>query len=307
MTASTADDGLLRYRIDWLQMLEPPNADPAPCPSGERAELVAAVDFPVWYFFAMYDAVGDGYAWEDMHLADPIDVENFIGSADTRMHTLIRHGWPQGFFVLDFRTGGVCDIAYFGLVKQAIGKGFGGWLLEPGRGQWMGDAGCAETHCEHLHTGSSARFSALQGTRVRIDQEREPHTSAPPSRRMTESKGHAMLNSLAPQPPDKIIKLMQEFKDDPREKKIDLGVGVYRDRSGATPIMRAVKRAEKSLWEAEQTKSYTGIAGDPGFQERHDCPDAGRKRPRGPHRFGAHARRNRRRAPGPRTDQAGGA
>ncbi len=75
-----------------------------------------------------------------------------------------------------------------------------------------------------------------------------------------------MLNSLAPQPEDKIIKLIQEFKDDPREKKIDLGVGVYRDRSGATPIMRAVKRAEKSLWESEQTKSYTGIAGDPGFR-----------------------------------------
>ena len=75
-----------------------------------------------------------------------------------------------------------------------------------------------------------------------------------------------MLNSLVPQPDDKIIKLMREFKDDPREKKIDLGVGVYRDHSGATPIMRAVKRAEKSLWEAEQTKSYTEIAGDPGFR-----------------------------------------
>ena len=75
-----------------------------------------------------------------------------------------------------------------------------------------------------------------------------------------------MLNSLAPQPQDKIIKLIKEFTDDPREHKIDLGIGVYRDSSGRTPIMRAVKRAEKSLWEAEQTKSYTGIAGDPGYR-----------------------------------------
>ncbi len=130
MTVSSADDGLLSYRIDWLQMLEPPSADPVPCPAGEFAELVEAADFPVWYFFAMYDAVGDGYVWEDMHLADPRDVEAFVGSAGTRMHTLMRHGWPQGFFVLDFRTDGVCNLAYFGLVKQAIGRGLGGWLLD---------------------------------------------------------------------------------------------------------------------------------------------------------------------------------
>ena len=77
-----------------------------------------------------------------------------------------------------------------------------------------------------------------------------------------------MLNSLAAQPQDNIIRLIQEFKDDPRSNKIDLGVGVYRDRSGATPIMSSVKRAEKQLWETENTKSYTGIAGDPEFRQR---------------------------------------
>lgn len=74
-----------------------------------------------------------------------------------------------------------------------------------------------------------------------------------------------MFETLKEQPADKILQLMQLFKEDPRENKIDLGVGVYKDASGNTPIMRAVKAAEKQLWEAEQTKAYTGLAGDPAY------------------------------------------
>jgi len=55
------------------------------------------------------------------------------------------------------------------------------------------------------------------------------------------------------------------FKDDPRPVKIDLGVGVYKDATGLTPVMRAVKAAERKLWEVETTKTYTGLAGDPAF------------------------------------------
>ncbi|MEM9581603.1 MAG: amino acid aminotransferase [Pseudomonadota bacterium] len=74
-----------------------------------------------------------------------------------------------------------------------------------------------------------------------------------------------MLENLQPQPADKILALMTAFKEDPREAKIDLGVGVYKDATGQTPIMRSVKEAEKQLWEAEQTKSYTGLVGDVAF------------------------------------------
>ena len=74
-----------------------------------------------------------------------------------------------------------------------------------------------------------------------------------------------MFSALKPQPADKILALMGQFKADPRADKIDLGVGVYKDATGHTPIMRAVKTAEKLLWEAETTKTYTGLAGDPAF------------------------------------------
>ncbi len=74
-----------------------------------------------------------------------------------------------------------------------------------------------------------------------------------------------MFETLKEQPADKILMLMQAYKDDPRDTKIDLGVGVYKDASGNTPIMHAVKAAEHQLWEAERTKAYTGLAGDPAF------------------------------------------
>ncbi|MBN2631766.1 MAG: aspartate/tyrosine/aromatic aminotransferase [Rhodobacteraceae bacterium] len=74
-----------------------------------------------------------------------------------------------------------------------------------------------------------------------------------------------MLESLNPQPQDKILQLIAMFRDDPRTDKIDLGVGVYKDASGLTPVMRAVKAAEKRLWEVETTKTYTALAGEPAY------------------------------------------
>ncbi|MEO8241853.1 MAG: amino acid aminotransferase [bacterium] len=76
-----------------------------------------------------------------------------------------------------------------------------------------------------------------------------------------------MLEALNPQPQDKILQLIALYRDDPRPVKIDLGVGVYKDATGLTPVMRAVKAAEKKLWEAEKTKTYTGLAGDPAYAE----------------------------------------
>ena len=74
-----------------------------------------------------------------------------------------------------------------------------------------------------------------------------------------------MLETLTPQPQDKILQLIAMYRDDPRTTKIDLGVGVYKDATGLTPVMRAVKAAEKKLWEVEKTKTYTGLAGEPAY------------------------------------------
>ena len=76
-----------------------------------------------------------------------------------------------------------------------------------------------------------------------------------------------MLENLTQQPPDKIIMLSAMFREDKRDTKIDLGVGVYKDVNGNTPIMRAVKKAEQLLWNQETTKSYTALVGDGAFHK----------------------------------------
>ena len=76
-----------------------------------------------------------------------------------------------------------------------------------------------------------------------------------------------MFSNLKEHPADKILALMQLYKDDPRPTKIDLGVGVYKNAEGVTPVMRAVKAAERKLVEEQTTKSYVGLAGDPAFSD----------------------------------------
>ena len=74
-----------------------------------------------------------------------------------------------------------------------------------------------------------------------------------------------MFENLKPQPEDKIIKMIGMFAADPRDDKLDLGVGVYKDASGNTPVMRAVKRAEARLLETQDTKKYVGLLGNLEF------------------------------------------
>ena len=74
-----------------------------------------------------------------------------------------------------------------------------------------------------------------------------------------------MFETLTKAPGDKILALMGEYAADPRPTKIDLGVGVYKDEQGTTPIMSAVKKAEQKILSAGKTKTYLGIAGNKGY------------------------------------------
>ena len=74
-----------------------------------------------------------------------------------------------------------------------------------------------------------------------------------------------MLERLSPQAPDALLALIRLHAADPREDKIDLGVGVYRTEEGATPVFAAVKSAEQALVDRQDSKSYLGPEGDMGF------------------------------------------
>jgi aspartate aminotransferase/aromatic-amino-acid transaminase len=74
-----------------------------------------------------------------------------------------------------------------------------------------------------------------------------------------------MFETLTKAPGDKILALMGEYAADTRTDKIDLGVGVYKDEQGKTPILSSVRKAEARIIETETTKTYLGIAGNKGF------------------------------------------
>lgn len=70
-----------------------------------------------------------------------------------------------------------------------------------------------------------------------------------------------MFEKVVAAPADPILGLTEEFKSDPRAEKINLGVGIYKDEAGITPILTTVKKAEAALLETEKTKSYLTIEG----------------------------------------------
>ena len=76
-----------------------------------------------------------------------------------------------------------------------------------------------------------------------------------------------MFQSLQSLPPDPILGLSAAYRADTNPSKVDLGVGVYKDAKGRTPVMRAVKRAEEILVASQVSKAYVALTGAAGYNE----------------------------------------
>jgi len=74
-----------------------------------------------------------------------------------------------------------------------------------------------------------------------------------------------LFESLQTMPADAILGLLIEHRNDPRPNKIDLGVGVYRNAVGETPVLATIKKAEQRLLRTQTSKAYIGTAGDAAF------------------------------------------
>ncbi len=74
-----------------------------------------------------------------------------------------------------------------------------------------------------------------------------------------------MFEHITAAPADPILGLNDEFNKDPRSHKINLGVGVYKDEAGNTPVLPSVKKAEEQLLASENSKSYLGIPGSADY------------------------------------------
>jgi len=79
-----------------------------------------------------------------------------------------------------------------------------------------------------------------------------------------------MFERLEPVIPDPILRLMAAYRADPEPRKVDLGIGVYRDDRGDTPILPSVRQAERIMLARQETKSYVGSAGNLGYNAAMD-------------------------------------
>ena len=113
----------IEYQVTHLEMRARPEAPLPPL------ALIRATEPPADYFLYLYRAVGEPWEWTDWLERPRDEVEAFVADREVDLWTLMVDGWPGGFFMLDTRKPGVCDLAYFGLVPQATGRRLGPWLL----------------------------------------------------------------------------------------------------------------------------------------------------------------------------------
>lgn len=120
----------IAYTVTFLEMTAHPTWPTPHPPSLPGLSLIRAEDPPVRWFLHLYDSVGEAHEWTDWHDRSRDEQEAFVGDADVSLYTLFLKGWSAGFFMLDRREAGVCDLAYFGLTPEAQGLGLGKYLLQ---------------------------------------------------------------------------------------------------------------------------------------------------------------------------------
>ena len=89
-----------------------------------------------------------------------------------------------------------------------------------------------------------------------------------------------IFESLKPAPPDSILGLTEAFKKDAHPRKMNLGVGVFVDGSGHTPILKSVKLAEQLMLATEKTKTYLPISGSSDYAKKVQELAFGKDEPR---------------------------
>ncbi len=95
----------------------------------EKLLFLESIVPPTSYFLYLYRTVGKKYEWTDWLAAEKSVLEKFLSNEAVILYSLVFDGAPRGFFVLDFREPFVCDLAYFGLFDEMIGKGYGKLMM----------------------------------------------------------------------------------------------------------------------------------------------------------------------------------
>ena len=120
---------IIKYRVTYLEMKKPPSFD-WPKVLKYKLNILKAENIPSWYFLFFYKQVGKKYYWTDWLNKSEKELNSFVSDKNVFFYTLIKDGWPAGFFMLDYREKQVCNLSFLGLVEEAIGLGLGEYLLK---------------------------------------------------------------------------------------------------------------------------------------------------------------------------------
>lgn len=114
--------------VTFLEMPRRPSVVPPPQPKGKIAIL--RVESPTVHFYRyLYNTIGDAYYWVDRRKRSDEQLAEIIGDPGNELYVLYADGAPAGMAELDFREPDIGQLAYFGLMPEAVGRRFGFYFL----------------------------------------------------------------------------------------------------------------------------------------------------------------------------------
>ncbi len=114
--------------VTFLEMAAKPSVLPPPQPRGKIAFL-RAENPPIHFYRYLYDTIGEKYFWVDRKKLTPEKLAEIIHAPTTLLYVLYTEGSPAGLAELDLRANGTANIAYFGLMPEAMGRHLGFFFL----------------------------------------------------------------------------------------------------------------------------------------------------------------------------------
>jgi len=171
--------GKLRSIVTYLEMTAPPTRAPRPGPL-EHAALLRAEDCTVSFYRYLYGTVGEPWLWWYRRTLPDAELAAIVQDPKVQIYVLYLRGVPAGYVELDRRETGICDLAYFGLMPEFIGRRLGPWFLDKALDMaWSGPGTekvtvntCTLDHPKALLTYQRAGFKPVEQETQHIDDPR---------------------------------------------------------------------------------------------------------------------------------------
>lgn len=131
--------GQIADTITYLEMTEKPARQVLPRPVA-RLALMRAERCTVSFYRYLYNTVGEPWLWHERRSWRDQRLAEWLKRPEIEIFVLHAWGVPAGFFELERAGSRDTELAYFGLVPDFLGRGFGAWLLNAAiESAWLGD------------------------------------------------------------------------------------------------------------------------------------------------------------------------